>query len=90
MINLNLIVRTDASMIRSLCIKEQYYTCGTTKEYSELLTFVDDHRELDEESLNWIAQNILDHSCYFDETVSNVKFKILNNACYIFQDKKSA
>lgn len=85
MTNLNLIVRTDADRIRSLCINEQYYTNGTNKEYDELLTFVDDHRVLDEESLDWIAQNILDHSCYFDETVSNIKFKILNDACYIFQ-----
>lgn len=83
MTNLNLTIRTDSSMIRSLCIKEQYYTNGTNAEYSELLTFVDDHRDLNEESLEWIAQNILDHSCYFDETKENIKFKILNDSCYV-------
>lgn len=86
MTNLNLTVRTDSDQIRSLCIREQYYTNGTNDEYSKLLTYVDDHRELSEESLEWIAQDILDHSCYFDETKSNIKFKILNDACYIFNN----
>lgn len=84
MTNLNLTVRTAADRIRSLCIKEQYYTNGTIQEYDELLTYVDEHRDLTEESLDWIAKNILEHSCYFDETISNIKFKILNDACYIF------
>lgn len=86
MTNLNVTFRTDASMIRSLCIKEQYYTNGTCKEYDEMLSFVDENRNLTEESLDWIAKNILEHSCYFDETVENIKFKILNDSCYIFHN----
>lgn len=83
---LNITLRTDASMIRSLCIKENYYTNGTIAEYDELLSFVDENRDLNEESLEWIAQNILDHSCYFDETKENIKFKILNDSCYILHN----
>lgn len=78
---LNTTFRTDSSMIRNLCIKENYYTCGTNSEYSNLLTYVDEHRDLDESSLDWIAKDILDHSNWFDETVENIKFKILNTAC---------
>lgn len=86
MTNLNLTIRTDSGLIRGLCIKEQYYTNGTIDDYSDLLEYVDEHRDLDEHSLDIIAQDILLHSCYFDETVANIKHKILNDACYILHN----
>ena len=88
MTDLKLTIRTDSSMIRNLCIKEQYDTNGTISEYEKLLTFVNEHKYLNEKNLEWIAQDILYHSCYFDETKENIKFKILNDACYIIHEKK--
>ena len=88
MTDLKLTIRTDSLMIRSLCIKERYYTNGTISEYEKLLAFVDEHKYLNKKNLEWIAQDILDHSCYFDETKENIKFKILNDAFYIIHEKK--
>jgi hypothetical protein len=89
MTKLNLTVITDSSMIRNLCIREHWYTDGTIAAYNNLLTYVDDHRILDEESLDFIAWDIYNHSTNFDysytgeENTENMKYIILNDACRI-------
>ena len=85
--NLNIAIRTDSDMIRSMCIREYWYTNGTIAAYNNLLTYVDDHRIIDEESLDFIAWDIYNHSSNFDysysgeENVENIKYIILNDAC---------
>lgn len=89
MTNLNLTIRTDAGMIRGLCIKQGWYTNGTIAAYNNLLQYVDDHEFLDEDALDFIAWDIYNHSSNFDysysgeENAENIKFYILNDACYI-------
>lgn len=89
MTNLNIIVKTNASMIRSLCIKQNWYTDGTCRQYDNLLSYCDDHMALDEEALDFIAWDIYNHSTNFDysysgeENVENIKHYILNDATYI-------
>lgn len=85
--NLNIVARTDSDLIRSMCIREYWYTNGTIAEYNNLLTYVGDHRTIEEDSLDWIAWDIYNHSSNFDysypdeENIENIKFIILNDAC---------
>ena len=64
-----------ASDVRTICIKENMYTCGDCDEYSNMLSFVSDH-EPTIENLYTVAADIVDHSKY--QTISNVMF-ILEN-----------
>ena len=86
--NLKVDFVTDASRIRSLCINERWYECGTIEEYNKLLNFVDEHKTLDVDSLEVIAMDIYRHShnkmdkSYTErELISNIKHIILNDAC---------
>lgn len=89
MAELNVRFHTDASLIRGLCIKEYWYTNGTCRAYDNLLSYCDDHYWLTEETLDFIAWDIFNHSSNFDysysneENVENIKFIILNDACRI-------
>ena len=89
MTQLNIRVITDSSRIRGLCIKERWYTDGTIAAYNNLLEYVDENKILDEESLDFIAWDIYNHSTNFDysytgkENTENIKFIILNDACSI-------
>ena len=87
MTNLNITLYTNSERVANLCIKEQYYTCGTVQDYSRLLEYADNRgKELDEVSLNWIAKDIMDHSAQKWETLSNIKFKLLNDACVVMYE----
>lgn len=89
MTNLNITLITSADRIRSLCIKEYWYTNGTISAYNNLLAYADEHPFVDEESLDFIAWDIYNHSSNFDysysseENVANIKYIILNDACRI-------
>ena len=89
MTKLNILLITDSSMIREMCIREHWYTDGTIAAYNNLLTFVDDNKILNEESLDFIAWDIYNHSTNFDysytgeENTENIKFIILNDACRV-------
>lgn len=89
MTNLNIIVKTDSSMIRALCIRQNWYTDGTCRAYDNLLNYCEDHKVLDEDALDFIAWDIFNHSTNFDysyssdENVENIKYYILNDATYI-------
>ena len=78
----NLIARTDASRIRSLCIKQNWYTDGTCRAYDNLLAYCDEHSILDDLALDFIACDIYNHStnfdysCSMDENVDNIKYYI--------------
>ena len=83
--NLNIVVTTDSSAIRGLCIKNDWYTSGTIQDYNTLLTYCDEQHILTEERLNWIAKDIYDHSNNFD--YSYTEHEIINNIiCYILND----
>ena len=57
------IKRIDSSMVRSLCIKEKYYTCGDNAAYMNLLTTLcGSEKEMTMDDLEEIADDILMHS----------------------------
>ena len=72
--------------IRSLCIRNDYYTNGTVKEYEELLEFVDEN-EPTTENIYQAAYNIVEHSNLerYGQTdrqnIESVMFEIANE-CY--------
>ena len=89
MTNLNIRLFTDADQIRSMCIRENWYTNGTIAAYNNLLDFVNENNLVTEEVLDFIAWDIFNHSTNFDysytgeEITENIKFVILNDACRI-------
>ena len=50
-----------ADKVRALCIKQNYYTCGTVREYGDMLDFVDNEKA-DEFIILTAARDILKHS----------------------------
>lgn len=69
-----------AYKLRDLCIHEQWYTCGTNKEYEHLLNFVDTTPPTVENQYK-VAQNILEHSDpNIENSLNNILFLMnLNN-----------
>lgn len=68
--------------LRNLCIKHNWYTCGTCKEYSVLL----DKCEKDNITTGDIvdmAEDILSHSCT-DHPITSICFEIARicNSCF--------
>lgn len=84
------IIRHDS--VRSMCIKEEYYTRGTNTEYSNLLFNLCDNDNASLEDLEKIAVDILEHSDWekkaaeygvsYDELVRSVMTNLLNECCY--------
>lgn len=99
--NLNVTISTNAELIRRLCIRENYYTRGTNEDYYFLLGLADKQKNLTDETLEYIAWNIITHSFTEKEyivqgngyvradrdLIDNVKFKILNDATIISLNK---
>lgn len=85
-------IRTmTAEELRSLCIRKNWYTCGTTEEYANLLSMVGESWEpvdLTTEKLAVIAEDILMHSDLpADYDVICVMFELANAAtvCFDFE-----
>lgn len=81
-----------AQAVRSLCIKQNYYTHGTTEEFGDMLDFVDGV-ELDDESLILeIASDIFNHSdidawmyeygCDKTELLESICYNLINDCTY--------
>lgn len=93
--------RISSDSVRSLCIKESYYTRGDSDEYMNLLTkLCDDSEEITEDRLEKIAEDILGHSdaerlyeiygCTEEELFENVLWQLVNGCCYsIFEKAKN-
>ena len=60
----------DMETVRTYCIKNQYYTCGTGKEYDSMLHFVESHKPTNN-ALFRVAKDIFEHS---DENACSVTF----------------
>lgn len=76
--------------VRSLCIKESYYTRGTCTEYMHLLNDLCD-KEVTMDDLEEIAEDIMKHSdiervcdqygCIEDDVFENILFELINECC---------
>ena len=66
MISTNVTIRIYSDDIRALCIRNQYYTCGDTRAYEELLNHVSSLEDIPSDDLTneilAIAINIYEHS----------------------------
>lgn len=72
-----------ASNLRSLCIKNDWYTCGTNAEYEKVLEMAN-KENITTDDIVEIATDIYEHSSniQFDEFTS-VMFEI-GDACHTF------
>lgn len=80
------------SKLRSICIKNQWFTRGTNEEYSRLFDRLEDccgcPENLTTEKLVEIAEDIWEHSDINDYTIETVLFE-LASACHTYFDVAS-
>ena len=69
------VCKWDSEEIRSLCIRQRYYTRGNIESYSSMLEFVREN-EPTLENMYWVAVDIVDHSDDFMIDVEHVMFLI--------------
>ena len=71
--------------LRSTCIRENWFTRGTCKEYNDLLTKADELENVTTDDLVELATIICEHSecpgMLDDEFFCNVMFILANDAC---------
>lgn len=76
--------------IRKMCIQNEFYTCGTNKQYEKLMDFVSSH-EPTMESIEWVAKDIIDHSSFEDDyPITAMMFHVVNDCVKFFftEDEK--
>jgi|GEM_PF-863710 hypothetical protein len=52
----------DPNKVRQLCISQHWYTCGDSRAYGKMLDYVSEHEIKTEDSLLWVANDIINHS----------------------------
>lgn len=63
----------DMWYVRDLCIRYDWYTCGTNEEYAAMLHRVGSNQEADDYFLYEIAKDIMEHSrMKNDETIERI------------------
>lgn len=78
--------RIEASRVRSICIKMDWYTCGTNEEYTEMLTNTE-LQEATAENIYKTAKDIYDHSDMSNYANDYTEEEIIENImCYIGND----
>lgn len=69
--------RISRNALRSLCIKQDWYTRGTNEQYSEILDYASSKSNLSTRNLVHIAQDIIAHSeMHQDYTIESVLYKL--------------
>ena len=71
----------EASKLRGMCIKHNYYTRGDNEAYGEMLLKFQYAENITETEIEWLAKDIKSHSDTEDEVIS-IAFNILTEACY--------
>lgn len=61
--------------IRNMCVANDWYTCGTVKEFSELMDLVENCGEPTDEKIYQVAKNIYDHSDKEEEPVGQMTYR---------------
>ena len=80
--------------VRSLCIKNEWYTCGTSSDYKKLLDYVASKRTFTINDIKKVAINIYNHSdidklaseysCENELYLNHILYEILNIITYSF------
>ena len=83
--------KTNAGKVRSICIKNNWYTRGTNEQYENLLVNIVGWGDTvaTDELLTKVAQDIMEHSdmrydkynCTEEEMLVAVVFELANYAC---------
>lgn len=73
-----------ASKVREMCIRMNLYTMGSNTEYSEMLDYVYEHKNPDNNDIYTVAIDILNHSEY--QTLENVMFSLVRDCVYTFYE----
>lgn len=74
--------KISADKIRGLCIKHNWFTCGTNEEYGVLLDYGFSDKEITTDELVEMAELILEHSDT-DYEITSVMYE-LNKICYTY------
>ena len=78
----------SACDLRGLCIRHNWYTCGTCEEYDRLFDRLYDSDgcpvHLTTEKLAEIAADIMEHSRITDYTITSVMYELARTACTCF------
>lgn len=74
--------KIEASAIRKLCIKHDWFTRGTNEEYELLLNYGFSHQEITVDELVEMAELILEYSDT-DYELTSIMFE-LNEICYSY------
>lgn len=65
--------------VMDICIKCNWYTSGTSKEYDDLLDFVDTHKPTDR-NISKVAKNILLHSKEDGREITSIAWCLAHEA----------
>lgn len=87
--------KISSDKVRHLCIKDDYYTRGSNKEYTNLLcNLCDGTKKVTLSRLQKIAEDILQHSDWeekahsygydYEELLKAVMTNLINECCYSF------
>lgn len=73
--------KISAESLRALCIKNDWYTGGSNKEYEHLLLDLADNKEnITTDDICEIVQDIINHSHLLAEDFEHVAFEVLQIA----------
>lgn len=82
--------KIDHLKVRSLCVKNNYYTCGTNEEYNKMFSHCKGKMTI--KKIEYIANDIFNHSdietfkstygCSDEELIENIAFELINDCCY--------
>lgn len=78
----------NAADVRSMCIREKFYTCGNCEDYSQMLEYVDTHRNISEDfDIYAVARDILIHTDKeLEQTVENIMYILANDVIKYFYE----
>lgn len=80
----------SAMDVRSMCIREKFYTCGDCTAYSKMLDYVDEHRDNPDDVDIWlVATDILEHTSKDQgQTIENIMYILANDVITYFYEVK--
>lgn len=75
-----------AMSLRGLCIEKNWYTCGTCKEYDNLLSMAD-RENITTDDIVEIATDIMEHSkIHPDYTFTDIMFDVAERCATYFTE----
>ncbi len=72
--------------VRNLCIRHDYYTRGTCKDYENMFSMIAEDEDIDYEVLSKVATDILEHSDTDDSLDDVVSYLVYHLKCCVSVD----